>query len=232
MPRPNTPDASVTDPSARRRCPTTHAGRARRTLPTGLRAIVGAAVALSLGAAASGAQPVPGAPPRDTTVRRGDWMISVNPLGVLAGGITGEVERKLGATRTIAAAVSYWGGYGGWSYMSADAKLRFYRRAAGSTVAITNSRATDFEALSYGPMVGFQRIAADACLAVGVVCSATGLTAGATVDYGWRLGREKQFAVLVGAGLKTGFGFGELGGARVSYPFGRLGAGYVMRKGR
>jgi hypothetical protein len=201
--------------------------------PLVIRGAAAAVLALGPGAPAPAAAQAPAGPrapaPR---VREGDWMVSVNPFGLLSGGLTAEAERRLGDDRTGAVAVNHWGGYGGWSYTSLDVKLRFYRRAAGAggtTVAITNTRATDFEALSYGPMLGFQRVWADVCPQV---CSATGLTAGGTVDYGWRLGKEKQFAALAGVGVKTGFGFGELGTARVTYPFVRLGVGYVLAKGR
>jgi hypothetical protein len=207
------------------------------------RALRGAAApALALGpciaapaVAPLAAQGSPGAAPAPAA-RDGNWLVSVNPLGFLVGGLTGEVERRLGGTRTGAIAASYWGGYGGWSYLSMDAKLRFYRRPGSGKVAVggnsTSNSATDFEALSFGPMIGFQRISADYCDVAGVSCSATGLTAGATVDYGWRLGSEKQFAALAGAGVKTGFGFSGLTSARVTYPFLRLAVGYVLPGGR
>lgn len=166
------------------------------------------------------------------TTREGDWMLSVNPLGLLYGGVTGEVERRLGGTRTAAIAANYWGGYGGWSYLSMDAKLRFYRRTAGQKVAITNTDVADFEGLSFGPLVGFQRVSADFCAVLNENCSATGLTAGGTVDYGWRLGKEKAFSAVAGGGFKAGFGFGDLIGVRTAYPFIRLGVGYVLPKGK
>jgi hypothetical protein len=166
------------------------------------------------------------------SARRGDWMLSVNPLGLMMGGITGEAERRIGGTRTVAGAVNYWGAAGA-SYMSVDAKLRFYRARGSGTM--TGTPDAQFEGLSFGPMIGFQRIAYDACALVGETCAATGITAGGTVDYGWRLGEEQAFAVVTGGGLKTGFGFGGLAsgtGARITYPFLRLGVGYVLPKGR
>lgn len=199
-------------------------------LPLGLSAVFAAAPAT-----AQRTQPAPPTPP----ARQGDWMVSANPLGLLYGGLTGEVERKFGGLRTIGLAVNYWGGYGGWNYLSADAKLRFYRRPAGTTVLITNTPAADFEGLSFGPMVGFQRVSYSSACAVlddfeiDYSCSATGITAGGIVDYGVRFGSEKQFSGVAGAGVKTGFGFGDLaGGVRTTYPVIRLSVGYVFGRPR
>lgn len=215
-------------------CPTPPPRPARAVpKPAGIAVRGLALVALALGALPGGAQGTRSADQAPApAVRHGDWMVSLNPFGLIAGGLTGEMERRMGGAQTGAVAVSYWSGYGGWSYLSVDAKLRRYRRGPATTVAFTNTPATDFEALSFGPMVGFQRISADACALISEVCSAAGLTAGGTVDYGWRLGREKQFAALAGAGVKTGFGFGDLGTARLTYPFVRLAVGYVLPSGR
>jgi hypothetical protein len=181
------------------------------------------------------AQPAePASSPR--APRDGSWVVSVNPLGLIVGGLSGEVEHRLAGTRTVAAAATYWGAWGA-SYLSVDGKLRFYRRG-GSTRIARESSAASFAGLSFGPMIGLQRIAYSDCVGLGESCSATGVTVGGTVDYGWRFGNEKSFAVLTGAGLKTGFGFGGLGdesglvAPHITYPFLRLGVGYVLPTGR
>lgn len=172
------------------------------------------------------------AAPAAAAVRPGNMMFSVNPLGLVYGGITGEAERKLDARRTVALAANYWGAWGA-SYLSMDAKLRVYQRNGGK-VAITNDVPTDFEGFSYGPMVGFQRISYGLCDAyAGEQCAVTGLTVGGGVDYGWRMGERKQVSLVAGAGFKTGFGYAGVGGASTSYPFVRLAVGYVPgRTGR
>jgi hypothetical protein len=196
---------------------------------------------LLLGAVAPTAH-AQGLPSATAAPRASDWMVSVNPLGLLAGGLTGEAERRLADARTAAASVNYWGAFGA-QYLSVDAKFRFYHRR-GTTPApaparaagdAATARASDFAGLSYGPMVGFQRISFAGCEVVdGERCAATGLTAGGTVDYGWRVGREQAVALLVGGGVKTGFGFGGLGAdgdgpsPRITYPFVRLGVGYLL----
>lgn len=147
---------------------------------------------------------------------REKWMASVNPVGLVYGGISGEAERPMGEKRSAAIAANYWG-YVGWNYLSLDLKYRFYRDPA------------KLRGLSYGPLVGIQSAGTSVCdTEYDQVCRATGLTVGGTVDYAWRLGAEEKFSAIVGGGLKMALGMNELSGVRVTYPFVRLGIGYVF----
>lgn len=147
-----------------------------------------------------------------------EWLLSVNPLGLVYGGLTGEAEKRLNPKNTIAAAVNYWSAFGA-NYTSVDLKYRFYQKGA-----------SDFRGLSYGPMVGFQRVGVTLCDVLDESCSATGLTVGGTVDYVLPLGKEQRWAAAFGAGVKTSIGTSELAGAQFTYPFIRLGVGYAFPK--
>jgi hypothetical protein len=153
------------------------------------------------------------------TVDAKDWMLSVNPLGLLYGGLTGEAEKRLTATNSIAAAINYWSAYGA-NYTSMDLKYRFYKEGSN-----------EFRGLSYGPMVGFQRVGVVLCdVTFGESCSTTGLTLGGTVDYVLPLGKEQRWTAAFGGGVKTSIGMSELQGVTFTYPFIRVGIGYTIPK--
>jgi hypothetical protein len=155
----------------------------------------------------------------DSAATAKSFMLSVNPLGLLYGGLAGEAEKRLNAKNTVAAAINYWGAYGA-NYTSVDFKYRIYQNP-------TN----EFRGLSYGPMVGFQRIGVVLCdVEFGEACSSTGLTLGGTVDYVLPFGEEERWAAAFGAGVKTSIGMKELSGVTFTYPFIRVGIGYSFPK--
>ena len=141
-------------------------------------------LALCLVSAAVGAQaptPAPAPAPRST-------VLSVQPFQAIAAIFAGEVERAVSPTVTVGLGATGW--YpGALSYTSAELKARYYVDGQ------------PFERLSVGASVGFTRVAED----VGTGSSTSGPTAGAMVDYGWLLGKERALYVGIGAGGKVLF---------------------------
>lgn len=157
---------------------------------------------------------------RDSAVKTArTLMLSVNPLGLLYGGLTGEAEKRLNPKNTIAAAVNYWGASLA-NYTSVDLKYRIYQNPSN-----------EFRGLSYGPMIGFQRVGYALCdLEFDDVCSTTGLTLGGTVDYVVPFGKEERWTAAFGGGVKTSLGMEQLSGVTFTYPFIRVGIGYTFPK--
>ena len=144
--------------------------------------LAAALVALVAPSAARAQAPASAPPPARATV------VSIQPLQAIAAIFAGEIERAVSPTFTVGLGATGW--YpGALSYTSAELKGRYYVDG------------TPFERLSVGASAGFTRVAED----VGTGSSASGLTAGAMVDYGWLLGRTRAMYVGVGAGGKVLF---------------------------
>jgi len=126
-------------------------------------------------------------------------VISVQPLGIPALFFSGEYEGKASPNVTLGAGGSYFSP-GDVTYASVDAKVRYYPNAAlkgfevGATAGFLNvSEKRDPDCSAFDEFCGEDQ-------------SASGATLGIQLDYQWLLGRQKKFAVALGAGMKRFLG--------------------------
>ena len=150
------------------------------------------------------------APPAKHTV------ISLNPLALVFGGISGEYEHSTGAATAVALSGSLWD-MGDFEYASADAKFRFYPNgeslrgfAVAGTAGYTHVKGSIF--------------CLDSCEQEG-----NAVTAGVELGYQWLLGRTQSFALTVGGGAKRLFYVGDQpGDASDGIPTFRFSIGYAF----
>jgi hypothetical protein len=173
-------------------------------------------LALSLVAAAAHASPAR-AQQDSTPAKR--QVLSIQPISAVLTVYAAEYERAflpvftfgLGATGFFPDEISY---------TSADVKVRYYPQEVPLT------------GFSFGGSVGFTRVSEDFEEFDGGTDSetASGPSAGVTVDYGWLLGRRRSFYVGLGAGAKVLFvdedEFSD--DLLVRYPTARLSIGYAF----
>jgi hypothetical protein len=123
-------------------------------------------------------------------------VISLNPLALVFGGISGEYEHSTGAATAVALGASLWD-IGDFDYSSVDAKFRFYPNgvalrgfAVAGTAGYTHVKGSLF--------------CLDSCEQEG-----DAITAGVELGYQWLLGRTQSFALTVGGGAKRLFYTGD-----------------------
>lgn len=123
-------------------------------------------------------------------------VISIQPLGIPALFFSGEYERAVNENVTLGIGGSYFAP-DDLTYTSADLKARFYPTQALRGFAV-------------GATAGFLRVAEDysdeLCEPECGDESASGVTLGVQLDYQWLLGRERKYAVALGAGMKRFLG--------------------------
>ena len=150
------------------------------------------------------------APPAKHTV------VSLNPLALVFGGISGEYERSTGPATAVALGGSLWD-IGDFDYASADAKFRFYPNGValhGFSVAGT---------AGYTHVKG-SLLCLDSCEQEG-----NAVTAGVELGYQWLLGRTQSFALTVGGGAKRLFYVGDRpGDSSDGIPTFRFSIGYAF----
>lgn len=146
-------------------------------------------------------------------------VLSINPLVLIFGGVSGEYERRVGAGTAVALGLSYYT-FDDADYLSVEGKYRFYpsgEALRGFSVAGTG---------------GFSHVGDDsACEGIFDDCTDSGnaLTVGVELNYQWLLGRERNFAVTLGGGAKRLFFLGdEVEDASVGVPTLRLSIGYAF----
>ena len=149
---------------------------------------------------------------------------SVNPLGLVFGVLSVEYEQVYRGSNTIGAAVSIYSPEG-WSYISTDAKYRWYPErqplrgfSLAGTGGLTHLGSDCSDVLDeYGW--------GDSC----VDESATALSLGFGLEYQWLLGTDERLSVTLGLGGKRLFVVtGEATGADVALPYSRLSVGWAF----
>jgi hypothetical protein len=173
------------------------------------------ALALVLGASVAPAQQAPAAPAAPRSM-----MISVNPLGLVFGAISAELDRSLSRTSGMALSGSYFSP-SGFTYASFDAKYKF--QPSGNGMA----------GFYIGPTAGMTHVGVDASELVDCTqdCaeSANAITAGLELGYQWLIGRESNFGIGTGIGAKKLFFVGETaGGASGTLPTLKLNVGWAF----
>jgi len=172
-------------------------------------------LALSLVAAASPA--AARAQDAGTPVKR--QVLSIQPISAVLTLYAAEYERAVSPVLTFGL-----GATGFFpdeiSYTSADVKVRYYPQEV------------PLSGFSFGGSVGFTRVSEDFEEFDGGTDSetASGPSAGVTLDYGWLLGRTRSFYIGLGAGAKVLFidedEFSD--DVIVRYPTARLSIGYAF----
>lgn len=180
-----------------------------------LRALALASALVVAPAAAHAQAPAPATPttPAALPYRQ---VITVNPLGIVFGGLSGDYERRIAPARTVGVGGSYYA-LDGFSYSALEAKYRWYPNG------------TALRGFSLGAIGGFVRGAGsdDDCTGVCTDESATAATLGINLDYQWLLGARRNFAVATGIGAKRFFGL-DLDGASAGLPTIRLAVGWAF----
>lgn len=131
-------------------------------------------------------------------------VVSASPISILFGFFGAEYERALSTTSTVGASGNFYGS-GLVTYLSADAKYRYYPQGAA------------LKGFSLGGSAGFARISVDN----GFNNAGAAFSFGVEMDYNWLLGKEKRFYVGVGGGAKRYFG-SDLEGVSFTVPTLRL----------
>ena len=148
-------------------------------------------------------------------------VISINPLSLVFGGISGEYERQASATTTFGVGATLWAP-DEFTYLSAEAKYRFYPQAKS------------LRGFSIGGTAGFTHVSADyddfGCDFYD--CgddTATAATIGIELGYQWLLGPAENFAVATGIGAKRLIFLGDdLRGVSGGLPTVRRSVGYAF----
>ena len=128
-------------------------------------------------------------------------VVSANPFLLMAEYVNVEFERKHTETRTFGISASSFGFHDA-DYRNVQAFYRYYPQGASLTGFYLGGRG------------GVHRVSAD-----DESGNAFGL--GVELGYGWLFGRERNFAVSVGAGMTRLFG-GDLDGTSAIVPTFRL----------
>lgn len=172
-----------------------------------------AALSLLVGVAPVGAQEsardsvLPSAPARRT-------IVAVNPIGLVAGIASGEIERVMSPSVGLSAGATRWSLMSGriLSYTSVDARLRYYVSGTAPT------------GVSFGVVAGMTHAASDVA---GESVDAIGT--GVEISYGELAGRDKRLFLAVGAGAKRLFLLRqEVDGFRFAYPTARVAVGWAF----
>ena len=174
-------------------------------------ALAAAAVALTLSLPA-------GVQAQEATPK--NQVLSINPLVLIFGGVSGEFERRVGTGTSVAAGLSYYT-FDDADYLSVEGKYRFYpsgEALRGFSVAGTG---------------GYTHVgdddACDDSFFDDCTDSGNALTVGVELNYQWLLGRERNFAVTLGGGAKRLFFLGdEVTDASIGVPTLRLSIGYAF----
>jgi opacity protein-like surface antigen len=128
-------------------------------------------------------------------VRAPQQQISANPFGLLLEVFNAEFERAVGETLALGVGGSYWGADDD-SYLNGDLFLRFYPQGV------------PLQGFAFGVKAGITRYDAEENpFEPAVTDSYFGV--GFDIGYGWVMGRNDNFYVGVGLGLKRLFGVGE-----------------------
>jgi len=178
-----------------------------------------AAAALVLGTTTANAQRAAAAAPASPLAPR-PTLVSVNPLGLMFGMLSGEVDHAMSRNSSGAIAFSLWSP-DGFSYASVDAKYKFLPSENG------------LEGFYIGPTAGFTHVGVDASELVDCTqdcaASANALTAGVELGYTWLIGVKQNFAIGTGLGAKKLFFVGEKNGnASGTIPTIKLNVGYAF----
>jgi hypothetical protein len=185
-----------------------------------LRAVSVAVLALCLAPAAALAQGDTAAVRPPATPRQ---VLSVQPIQLMLGVVSGDYERAIGSGLTAGIGASYWDlgtlgiateGLLDVSYLSAEAKVRYYPGEVpfrGFSIGLTAG----------GAHASYRVLDEDRG-------TANGVKVGAEVDYNWLLGRSERLALALGLGGKRiwyGAAGDRLAGA---YPTSRVAIGWAF----
>ncbi len=148
-----------------------------------------------------------------------DQVVTVNPLGIMFGLVSGEWERPRTETTSIGVAASFYSASSLSNYLSAEAKYRFYPQGRA------------MHGFSIGGAGGITAVTQSCGQFSGFGCEANnlyGLTIGLGLDYQWFMGEVDRFAVAVGLGAKRLFVSGDILDGSTAYPTLRLSVGYAL----
>lgn len=164
----------------------------------------------------------PVARPTQIADRGKENAIFINPFGIVFGVFTGEFERKLNPSLSLAVAATFWDKPTGIDsrYHGATMALRFYPMEQV------------FNGFSISPLLGFVSFdeEPDPCTpSANTSCNrkktSNGIY-GVQVDYGWLLGPSQRFAVGTGLGVRRIIG--STGGDTKIIPAARFQIGYAF----
>lgn len=145
-------------------------------------------------------------------------LISGNPILAVFAIYFLEYERVLAPQTSLALSVSYFSAEDDtdeeFGYFSTDGKFRWYPGQA-------------LRGFSIGGTAGLTRVEEDTDF-TGEVRRFTAFSLGVALDYYWVLGRNDNFAVVLGAGAKRLFSDQFEGDDLKAYPTGRLSIGYAF----
>ena len=141
-------------------------------------------------------------------------IVAVNPIGLVAGIASGEIERVVSPSIGLSAGATRWSLLSGQllSYTSVDARLRYYVSGTAPT------------GVSFGAVAGMTHVASSAA---GETADAIGT--GVEISYGELAGRDRRLFLAVGAGAKRLFPLRrELDRFRFAYPTARVAVGWTF----
>jgi len=141
-------------------------------------------------------------------------IVAVNPIGLVAGIASGEIERVVSPSVGLSAGATRWSLLSGQllSYTSVDARLRYYVSGTAPT------------GVSFGVVGGMTHVAS---AAAGQSTDAIGT--GVEINYGELAGRDRRLFLGVGAGAKRLFPLRqELERFRFAYPTARVAVGWAF----
>ncbi|MDQ6717138.1 MAG: hypothetical protein M3Z17_02190 [Gemmatimonadota bacterium] len=153
-------------------------------------------------------------------------LVSINPLGIVFGYFSAEIEHSFAPSGSIGLAGSY-DGTNDFGYSSLDGILRFYPAAErirgfaiGATIGYTH---VNSDYVVYPACVDCYGAGSSYSIGNG---ASNAFTLGVQGDYSWWIGKEQRFGIEAGLGAKRLFYHG--GGRRGSeaLPTGRLSIGW------
>jgi hypothetical protein len=146
-------------------------------------------------------------------------VVTVNPLGLVFGILSVEVERPRTPNSSIGVAASVYSVSSYTNYLSAEGKYRYYPQGEA------------LHGFSIGGGGGFTAVTQSCGAWESMGCESDtffGLTVGLGLDYQWFMGDDDRFAVAAGIGAKRLFVSGNVFDANLGYPTIRLGVGYAL----
>jgi len=138
-------------------------------------------------------------------------IVSVSPISLVFGIFGAEYERRMSPTTALAASGTY-ARQSGISYLSAEAKYRYYPQGKA------------LEGFAVGLTTGLSRIGTYGDFSNNE--SGTAASLGFALDYQWLLGQKKNFAITLGTGARRLLFLGtEVDGASLTLPTARISIG-------